>query len=353
MNIRRQRLDGFRPHSFFIEHERCESGAMASVATVFLTNRECPWRCIYCDLWKNTTTETVPPGAIPAQIDFALTQLWRNELNEAPSDQSGTRGTRPSNVKQIKLYNSGSFFDPQAIPPGDFPAIAERVCGFDRVIVECHPALVGESVVRFRDLLHQSAIRNPQFAIEQSLVTSAATKLEVAMGLEIADDEILSKLNKRMTLAMFRRAVEFLVSNGIAVRAFIIVKPPFVRSEEEALVFAQRSIAFAFDCGATAMSLIPARFGTVELQALAQTGDFAPPKLATLDAALDYGVGLRRGRVFADLWDLERFSNCPKCFAARRERLNQINLQQVVFSRISCGTCGAPAELLSAVEQLA
>jgi radical SAM enzyme (TIGR01210 family) len=301
-------LDPYRPHAFFVEREPDESGKAISVAIVFLTNRECPWRCIYCDLWRNTLTETVPPGAIAAQIDFALAQL---------------RGTACS---QIKLYNAGSFFDPKAIPPEDFPAIAERLRDFERVIVECHPALVGAAAVRFRDLLNRA---------------SSGT-LEVAMGLEIADDAILAKLNKRMTLAMFARGAEFLRKHDIAMRAFVMVKPPFVRAEEEALMFSNRSVDFAFDCGATAMSLIPARFGAEELGRLAESGDFAPPELSTLEAALDYGIGLHRGRVFADVWDLEKFTECSDCFAARRERLVRMNLEQAVSPRIDCGSCARP-----------
>jgi archaeosine synthase beta-subunit len=107
-----------RPQNFFLERERAESGGVVPVATVFLTNRECPWRCVYCDLWKGTTTETVPAGAISAQIDFALAQPGLSE------------------ARQIKLYNGGSFFDPKAIRPEDFPAIAERLLDFERVIVE-------------------------------------------------------------------------------------------------------------------------------------------------------------------------------------------------------------------------
>ncbi len=275
---------------------------------MFLTNRECPWRCIYCDLWKSTLTETVPPGAIPAQIDFALAQL------------------RGAACSQIKLYNAGSFFDPKAIPPEDFLAIAERLRDFERVIVECHPALVGSSAVRIRDLLNRAA----------------RSTLEVAMGLEIADDAILAKLNKRMTLAMFARASEFLREHDIAMRAFVMVKPPFVRSEEEALALANRSVDFAFDCGATAVSLIPARFGARELERLSESGDFAPPEFSTLEAALDYGISLQRGRVFADLWDLEKFARCSECFAARRERLVRMNLKQVVSPRINCGSCARP-----------
>ena len=313
----RRIMDAFRPHTFFVEHERAESGEIVPVATVFLTNRECPWRCLYCDLWKNTTTETVPLGAIPAQIDFALAQL----AAEACS--------------QIKLYNAGSFFDPKAIPPEDFPAIADRVQGFERVIVECHPALVGESVLRFRDLLSESAIGNRQSAI--------APRLEVAMGLEIADDAILVKLNKRMTLAMFRRAAEFLTSHGIAVRAFVMVKPPFVRTEADALDFARRSTDFAFESGAGVVALIPARFGPAALDELAVQGEFAPPQLDTLEAALDYGVSLRRGRVFADLWDVEKLSKCPDCFPARRERLARINLHQSIEPSVACRCQRAPA----------
>src|SRR6185503_5111269 len=105
----RQPLDAFRPSSFSLERERSDRGDVVSVATIFLTNRECPWRCLYCDLWKNALTETVRRGAIPAQIDFALEHL------------------RMEKPRQIKLYNAGSFFDRKAIPPEEFPAIAQRV----------------------------------------------------------------------------------------------------------------------------------------------------------------------------------------------------------------------------------
>jgi uncharacterized Fe-S cluster-containing MiaB family protein len=122
-SARREHLDVLQPQACFLEPEMSDCGTVAEVATIFLTNRECPWRCIYCDLWKNTTIETVPRGAIPAQIDFALAQLWKDEFHESLSDQNGTRGTRPSRPQQIKLYNAGSFFDPKAIPPEDFPSL--------------------------------------------------------------------------------------------------------------------------------------------------------------------------------------------------------------------------------------
>ena len=309
-------VDPRKPSAFLVEDERAESGDTACVATIFLTNRECPWRCVMCDLWQNTITESVPPGAIPEQIDFALRQL---DVARASSPQENRDAGPEARATQIKLYNAGSFFDPRAIPPEDFPAIAERVRGFERVIVECHPALVGEPVLRFRDLL--------------------AGRLEVAMGLETVEPTVLEKLNKRMTVDRFAQAADFLRTHDIALRVFVLVKPPFL-DEAAALEWARRSVDFAFACGAGVVSLIPTRGGNGALDALAESGDFAPPKLETLEAAFDYGVGLQRGRVFADLWDLEKFSRCAVCFPARRERLAQMNLRQVMVPHVECQRTG-------------
>jgi radical SAM enzyme (TIGR01210 family) len=296
----RNLLDPMRPYAFLVEDERTASGEIVPIATLFLTNRECPWRCLMCDLWKNTLTETVPLGAIPAQIDYALQQL--------------------PPARQIKLYNSGSFFDPRAIPLEDHPAIASRLANFERVIVECHPSLIGESCFQFKN--------------------SLAGKLEVAMGLETIHPQILASLNKRMTTDDFARAADSLHKNAIDLRVFILVQPPFMR-EEESLEWAARSLDFAFNCGATAATLIPTRAGNGALETLEITGDFSPPKLATLEAAAVYGISLNRGRVFTDLWDLNPSSNCPHCFKARVNRLQAMNLQQTVLAPVHCTYCEA------------
>ncbi len=351
----RNQLDPFKPHAFLVEEERAESGEIVSVATIFLTNRECPWRCLMCDLWKNTLTETVPLGAIPAQIDYALKELSRHRnagFQPAGSGASRVAGSnreqrlhpnsqaRMLGLRQIKLYNSGSFFDPRAIPPEDHEAIAQRANAFERVIVECHPALVGEAVVEFRDLLRGTSCSRPVSGEFRDGATPSLPdeKLEVAMGLETAHPKVLEKLNKRMTLDQFRRAAGFLRENRIALRVFILVKPPFL-DEAEGLHWARRSIDFAFDCGATVASFIPTRFGNGMLEKLAENGEFSPPKLATLEVVLDYGIGLKRGRVFADLWDLEKFSDCPACFEQRRARLHEENLRQVILPEVDCGRC--------------
>jgi radical SAM enzyme (TIGR01210 family) len=289
----RKSLHPYVPYEYFVEEECGHDGAMKAVATIFLTNRECPFRCLMCDLWRNTLTETVPVGAIPAQIDHALRSL--------------------PPARQIKLYNSGSFFDPHAIPPEDYAAIAQRANRFERLIVENHPALIGDACLGFRDLL--------------------AGRLEVAMGLETVHPEAAAALNKRMTLAQFSSAAKFLRSNGIDLRVFILVQPPFVPAAE-ALSWAERSLDFAMECGATAAVLIPTRAGNGAMEALMANDEFALPSLDTLESAMEYGLRLSAGRVFADLWQMRE--SCAHCHAQRVARLRLMNLQQAVLDRIPC-----------------
>ncbi len=155
------------------------------------------------------------------------------------------------------------------------------------------------------------------------------------MGLEVANASILARLNKGMTIADFARAAEYLRRSEIDVRAFVLVQPPFVRPEG-AVEMARRTLDFAQACGAQVCSLLPTRGGNGALDALAVQGEFTPPRLETLEEVFDRALKRRRSRVFADLWELERFSDCPKCFQARRNRLARMNRTQKIEPRVAC-----------------
>ena len=250
---------------------------------------------MFCDLWKNTTDEIVPTGAIPTQIEYALSRL--------------------PPAKHIKLYNSGNFFDRKAIPYDDLPAIAELVRDFETVIVENHPRLCGEDCVRFQEML--------------------ATKLEVALGLETIHPDVLTALNKQMTLDDFQRATEFLLSHDIAIRAFVLLRPPLL-DEAAGIEWAERSIDYAFSLGVSCVSVIPTRVGNGIMEQLASHGQFALPKLPSLETVLEAGIMMAKGRVFADLWDAERFSTCDICQGRRIERLRTMNLSQQIAPPVMC-----------------
>ncbi len=135
--------------------------------------------------------------------------------------------------------------------------------------------------------------------------------------------------NKRVTLAQFRAASRRLRDAGIALRAFVLVQPPFLGADE-AYTWACRSIDFAFDCGAAVVALIPTRSGNGALEALAQAGQFQPPGLDLLEACLIYGLRSGRGRVLADVWDAGRFEAGAGGVAEKVRRLRRMNLRQRV-----------------------
>lgn len=294
---KKNRVDPFKPYAWLVERERQISGEVEDVGTIFLTNMECPFHCLMCDLWKNTTDRPVPVGAIPAQIEWALAQMPQ--------------------VKHLKLYNSGSFFDDRAIPTADFPEIAKLLSGFETVIVESHPKFIDNNCLQFRNMLQ--------------------AELQIAIGLETVHPEILRKLNKHVSLEDFRHSVQFLSASNIRTRAFILLRPPYL-SESEGIFWAQKSIDFAFECGVECCIVIPVRGGNGAMDELLRKGDFQLPKIESLESVLKYGINLKTGRVFADTWDLGLFSTCPKCLEQQISRISKMNLnQEIVFGeKCSC-----------------
>lgn len=290
-------VDPYAPYLWLNEEEVQLDGKLKSVNTIFLTNRECSFKCVMCDLWRHTLDEPTPKGAIPAQIEFALERLPKADV--------------------VKLYNSGNFFDSKAIPRSDYEAIAVLLRDFEHVIVENHPKLIGDFIPEFRKLLDSS--------------------FEIAMGLETIHPEVLPKLNKQITIENFREATEYLVSEDISVRAFILLNPPFLTDARQNIEWCLKSVEFAFMCGAVACSIIPTRDGNGIMEKFRDEGDYVPPTLSALEEVFDRAMNMNKGRVFADLWDLEKFSECSECFEARKERMHRMNLEQVVLPGIQCG----------------
>ena len=323
--------DPRRPYGSFIEDEPGPDGTLWRCHTLLLTNRECAFRCLMCDLWQDTLDTSTEVGAIAAQIKALIPPSPLSPNNkpfgwEKGGDRGG-RGRLPPNplplsgggaegrggggeIKSaLKLYNAGSFFDPGQVPIEDYAAIADRARHFDRVIVESHTAFLkgkhAERVLAFRDAI-------------------APATLEVAIGLETVHEAALEKLNKRMTVDDFRRAAAFLAENQIALRVFLLVRPPFL-TEEEGVEWGCRSLDMAHECGSTFTALLPTRAGNGALEALAEQGCYAPLTLQSLETCLRYGQSLEgRMRVTADLWDIEQFvkNDADRACVARIAELN-------------------------------
>ncbi|HIN84676.1 MAG TPA: radical SAM protein [Phycisphaerales bacterium] len=241
----------------FSESELTRNGIVEDHNIILTTNKECSFRCVMCDLWKNTLDYRVKDGAVAKQVKDALNSLPK--------------------AKHLKLYNAGSFFDRQSIPKPDTFEIADFIQEYETLIVEVHPKLISTPCFEFADYLQ------PQ--------------LEVAMGLETVDPDVLPRLNKSMTLDDFERATTALLERNIFVRAFILLRTPW-QTEEEGIYWAKASIDFAQSIGVECCTVIPTRpgNGTVELTA---------PLPESLHEVVEYGIAKKNGRVFGDSWDLE------------------------------------------------
>jgi hypothetical protein len=295
-------VDPREPLGHVWEEERERDGRLLPAFTVFLAGAECPFTCVFCDLWRETLDDATPLASLPIQIRKALSAAGP-----------------PPGPSAIKLYNASNFFEPRAVPLADEAEILDLVAPFSRVTVECHPRLAGDRCLRFAERL--------------------AGSLEVAMGLETIHPESLARLNKEMTLSDFDRAAATLLAAGIGVRAFVLLAPPFT-PPDEAVDWAVRSAEHAFAQGAERVSLIPVRGGNGAMEALRDLGDFTPPSLDELEEALERCLSLGTGIVTADLWDARRFAHCPECADARLSRLDRVNRSGRVEPRIACAACG-------------
>jgi archaeosine synthase beta-subunit len=298
VNLRPQRntLNPDLPYHFLHEEEPDATGVLQKVNTIFLTSKECSFKCTMCDLWKNTLPTPTPKGAIVKQIDYATTRLPKADI--------------------IKLYNNGNFFDPKAIPPSDHEAIAARLKPYTRVIVENHPRLTNENCLEFN--------------------TRFEAKLEIAMGLETIHPDVLPKLNKQLTPEDFKKAAGFLRTNDIDTRAFILLNPPYLTDQKENIGWVLKTVKFAFESGVQCCSIIATRSGNGIMEKLEKQGLYTPPTLDTLEQVFETALKLKQGRVFVDTWDISFLSNCSHCFPARKERLEAMNLHQEIVPPITC-----------------
>ncbi|MEM7201939.1 MAG: radical SAM protein [Planctomycetota bacterium] len=300
---RKPPVDVWRPHAVLDETERRPGGGHARCRTVFAAGAECPFSCVFCDLWRYTSDAATPPGAIPRQLQQALA------------------GAVEAGIDTVKLYNASNFFEPRAVPTEDHAAIAAAAAPFGRLIVESHPRLV-------------DARRAARFAARLT------GTLEIAMGLETVHPVALPRLGKQITVETFARAAAGCVQHGIAVRAFVLIGAPFVPHHED-LIWVQRSVHCALDAGATHVTLIPVRSSPGAMTTLAVAGDFAAPTLRHVEAAFEAALALQdqRNVVSIDVWDLEQHAHCRHCGAARIARLRQMEALGHSLPPVDCEAC--------------
>ncbi len=161
--------------------------------------------CTMCGYYSDTNPTRVKFENLKKQVDRAL-EKYKNE-------------------KIVKIYNSGSFFDPNEISVESAKYLLKKFENAERIIVESRPEFIREkflsNFIDFKD------------------------KLMIAIGLESSNDEILeNSINKGFLSKEYVRAAKYLNSIGIPVKTYVLLKPPFL-TESKAIEDSVNSSIFA------------------------------------------------------------------------------------------------------------
>jgi len=286
-----------KPVSVWIEKERLGDD-IVNCLTVILRSRGCRWRkCLMCG-YKRDTSPNVTLDDLKNQLEYALSAYRNFEI--------------------VKIFTSGSFFDPEEIPDEFRRFVYEKLSGrIRKLIVESRPEFISENVA--------------------SELSSLDFQVEVGIGLETADDFIRTHcVNKGFKFDDFRRVAKILQEYGIRVRAYLLLKPPFL-SEGEAIRDVRRSIE-AVRGLADIVSVNPTNVqaGTY-VEKLWRLGLYRPPWLwSAVEAVRDSDIDVICDPV---AYGKERGPhNCGRCDkeVARALRNFSLNQDSSVFDRLNC-----------------
>jgi archaeosine synthase beta-subunit len=203
----------------------------------------------------------------------------------------------PAEYRMVKIFTSGSFFDPQEVPPAFLTDAAGAFRG-KLVIAETRPEFVtDETFAPFIEALDDGTWKIPLYC---------------AIGLETSNDAIREKcINKGFTFADFKTAAIRAHAAGAGVKAYFLFKPLFL-TEGEAVADMKTSMAETIPY-ADMISMNPCTVQKkTELEFYWKRGAYRPPYLwsvLTLLAAAPVhvtcdplGGGQKRGP-----------HNCGKC----------------------------------------
>ena len=303
--------DPTEPTRVWLDEDNTPDGVYDSL-TIILNTGGCRWAraggCTMCGY----VAESVEGGSV--SHEDLMTQV------ETCLDHEEEHGDEPAG--QVKIYTSGSFLDEREVGAETRQAIADTFADRDRMVVESLPDFIdAEKVADFTD---------------HGLAT------DVAVGLETATDRVRHDcVNKYFDFAEFERAAADAADAGAGVKAYLLMKPPFL-SEAEAVADMESSIrrcAGVEGCHTVSMNPCNVQRHTM-VEDLFHADGYRPPWLwsvcEVLEATADedvlvvsdpVGHGSDRGP-----------HNCGECDDRVQRAIKDFDLRQdpSVFEQVSC-----------------
>jgi archaeosine synthase beta-subunit len=233
-------------------------GEILETLTVIFRSAGCSWnRCRMCGYRH----ERYPAMSEDDLTDRIVRQIrWVQETYRADDYQ------------MLKIFTSGSFFDPDEVPVAARQAVAEAFRG-NVVIAETRPEYVSvDALEEFCGVIDTGAHSKP---------------LSVAMGLETTSDYIREKcIDKGFSYADFLGASDRAHSAGAEVKAYLMMKPPFLTEREARDDMVQSIREVSSIAESISMNLCTVQSGT-EVERLWKQQAYRPPYLwSVLDVLL-------------------------------------------------------------------
>jgi hypothetical protein len=180
------------------------NGEIVECLTIIFESGGCSWsRCRMCsyrfEKYKARSCDELS-GHLHAQLAWVRSQFSLDEF------------------AMIKIFTSGSFFDPAEVPPSFLPEVAGAFRG-KIVIAESRPEYITrETIEQFVTALDDGTHAMPLYC---------------AIGLETTSDPIREKcINKGFSYADFTRALATAHAAGAGVKAYLLFKPLFLTEAE-------------------------------------------------------------------------------------------------------------------------
>lgn len=222
----------------------------------------------------------------------------------------------------VKIFTSGSFFDPGEVPePVRDKILSQLNLYADKIIVETRPEFVTDKVL--------------------AGATMQSDKLEVAIGLETSNDAIrINSINKNFLFKDFVRASETAKAHGVSTKAYLMMKPPFI-SEKDAIEDMVKSAMDASPYAPTiSINVCNVQRGTL-IDEMFYRKSYRPPWLWSVVEVLKRLHGRTGSAIMSDpvAAGMPRGPhNCYKCDSAFADAIRKYSLTQdvSVFDSLHC-----------------
>ena len=306
---RDETYDPTEPTRVWLDEDLTPTGRYRSL-TVILNTGGCRWAraggCTMCGyVAESVEGGTVSHEALMNQVEEALAYERREAAEPA---------------EMVKIYTSGSFLDEREVPAETRAAVAETFAERERIVVESLPDFVSRA--KLADF------------------TAQGLETDVAVGLETATDRVRHDcVNKYFAFDDFVAASEEAEAAGAGIKAYLLMKPPFL-TEREALEDMVSSVRRCADYAHT-VSMNPCnvqRYTMVD--ELFFQGGYRPPWLWSVAEVLErtadvdaivvsdpVGHGSDRGP-----------HNCGECDDRVQRAIKDFDLRQdpAVFEQVDC-----------------